>query len=124
MRDYYPLLVIGAAVSVFAVAFIIAYALMKDKKEAIGFDRNMKDSDIIKRLLGYAKPYKKEFAAVFALMVFSIAYDIVSPLLVGNITGIIKESFEMRELVSTILIYAGVLDLHLLRLHARNAQCI
>lgn len=120
MRDYYPLIVIGAAVSLFAAAFIIAYVLMKDKKEAIGFDRNMKDSEIIKRLLGYAKPYKKEFAAVFALMVFSIAYDIVSPLLVGNITGIIKEDFEMYQLVSTILIYGSVLIVSLVCTYAQS----
>lgn len=120
MRDYYPLIIIGAAVSLFAAAFIIAYVLMKDKKEAIGFDRNMKDSEIIKRLLGYAKPYKKEFAAVFALMVFSIAYDIVSPLLVGNITGIIKEDFEMYQLVSTILIYGSVLIVSLVCTYAQS----
>ena len=104
MREYYPLLVVGAAVSVFALIFILAYIFMKDKKESIGFDRNMKDSEIVKRLLGYAKPYKKEFAAVFALMIFSIAYEIVSPLLVGRITGIIKDDFEMPQLISMIVI--------------------
>ena len=118
MHEYYPLLVIGAAISTFAVAFIIAYVLMKDKKEAIGFDRNMKDSEIIKRLLRYAKPYKKEFAAVFGLMIFSIAYEIVSPLLVGNITGIIKEDFEMYQLISLIIAYAGVLILSLVCTYA------
>ncbi len=120
MHEYYPLLVVGAAISTFAVAFIIAYVLMKDKKEAIGFDRNMKDSEIIKRLLGYAKPYKKEFAAVFGLMIFSIAYEIVSPLLVGNITGIIKEDFEMYQLVSLIIAYAGVLIVSLVCTYAQS----
>ncbi len=120
MHEYYPLLVIGAAISTFAVAFIIAYVLMKDKKEAIGFERNMKDSEIIKRLLRYAKPYKKEFAAVFGLMVFSIAYEIVSPLLVGNITGIIKEDFEMYQLISLIIAYAGVLIVSLVCTYAQS----
>ncbi len=120
MHEYYPLLVIGAAISTFAVAFIIAYVLMKDKKEAIGFDRNMKDSEIIKRLLRYAKPYKKEFAAVFGLMIFSIAYEIVSPLLVGNITGIIKEDFEMYQLISLIIAYAGVLIVSLFCTYAQS----
>ena len=120
MRNYYPLLVIGAAVVVFAAAFIIAYVLMKDKKESIGFDRNMKDSEIVKRLLGYAKPYKKEFAAVFALMIFSIAYEIVSPLLVGRITGIIKDDFEMSQLISMIIIYASVLVVSLICTYAQS----
>ena len=120
MRNYYPLLVIGAAVCVFAAAFIIAYVLMKDKKESIGFDRNMKDSEIVKRLLGYAKPYKKEFAAVFALMIISIAYEIVSPLLVGRITGIIKDDFEMPQLISTIIIYASVLVVSLVCTYAQS----
>ena len=43
MYEFYPLLVVGAIVSLFATVFILAYVFMKDKKEAIGFDRNMKD---------------------------------------------------------------------------------
>ena len=50
--------------------FIIAYVTMKDKKTAIGFDRNMKDTEIVRRLLVYAKPYWKKFALVLLLMVF------------------------------------------------------
>ena len=61
MREYYPLLVVGAVVGTLSVLFVLAYALMKNKKEAIGFDRNMKDGEIIRRLLRYAKPHKKSF---------------------------------------------------------------
>ena len=43
MHEYYPLLAVGAAASVLALIFILAYIFMKDKKEAIGFDRNMED---------------------------------------------------------------------------------
>ena len=57
MREYYPLLLVGAIVGILATVFIIAFAMMKDKKEAFGFERNMKDSEIIRRLLKYAKPY-------------------------------------------------------------------
>ena len=64
MREYYPLLVIGALIGVISVIFIIAYALIKDKKNAIGFDRNMKDSVLIKRLLKYARPYIPNFLLV------------------------------------------------------------
>ncbi len=109
MHEYYPLLVIGAAVSVFAAAFIFAYAFMKDKKEAIGFDRNMKDTEITKRLLRYAKPHWKNFLAVFFIMIFSIAYDIVSPLIVSRIADLIKGSFEMKQLFVMIGVYVGIL---------------
>ena len=61
MREFYPLLIVGAIISVFAAAFILAYVFMKDKKQAIGFDRNMSDKEIIKRLLVYAKPHKASF---------------------------------------------------------------
>ena len=47
--------------------FIIAYLTIRKQKEAIGFDRNMKDSEITRRLLHYAKPYWKNFAAVLCL---------------------------------------------------------
>ena len=48
MHDYYPLLVVGAIIGAFTVCFITAFALMKNKKEAIGFDRHMKDSELIR----------------------------------------------------------------------------
>ena len=43
MPTYYPLLIMGAIIGVVTTVFIIAYATMKDKKTAIGFDRHMKD---------------------------------------------------------------------------------
>ena len=57
MHEYLPLLIVGGIIGVFTVLFLAAYALVKNKKEAMGFDRNMADSEIIRRLLGYAKPY-------------------------------------------------------------------
>ena len=98
MREYYPLLIVGAILGVLSTIFIIAYATMKDKKEAIGFDRNMKDSEIVRRLLKYAKPHWPTFLLVLVLMAFSIVYDIVSPLVIGELTDSIKEGFELSEL--------------------------
>ena len=109
MREYYPLLVVGAAISVIALVFIIAYAFMKDKKEAIGFDRNMKDSEITKRLLKYAAPHWKSFLLVFLIMLVSIAYDIVSPLIISRITAIIKAEFELKELFIMLGVYISIL---------------
>ena len=54
MREYLPLLILGAIIGVLSIIFLVAYATMKDKKEAIGFDRNMKDTEIVRRLLKYA----------------------------------------------------------------------
>ncbi len=109
MREYYPLILVGAIVGAFAVAFILAYVFMKDKKESIGFDRNMKDGELMKRLLHYAKPHWKSFALVGLVMLFSISYDIIAPLLVGHIEEIIKADFEMSYLLQMVVVYAGVL---------------
>ena len=61
MKEFYPLLIIGAIVGVLSLCFVVAYAMMKNKKEAIGFDRNMKDGEIARRLLRYAKPHIGKF---------------------------------------------------------------
>ena len=113
MHEYLPLLIVGATVGIFAAVFILAYALMKNKKEAIGFDRKMKDSEIIRRLLAYAKPYRLQFMLVGLLMLFSIAYDIVSPLLVGEIERLIQGRFELSRLWIYVAVYASVLILSL-----------
>ena len=81
MYEYLPLLIVGAIIGVFSLVFILAYALIKNKKEAIGFDRNMKDSEIAARLLRYARPHVKAFLIVLLIMLISIAYDLVSPLI-------------------------------------------
>ena len=106
---YYPLLIAGAIIGAFALIFSFAYIFMKDKKEAIGFDRHMKDAEIIKRLLKYAKPYVLNFVIVGVVMLFSISYDIISPLLIGKIQGILKADFEMSELLINVAVYAGIL---------------
>ena len=60
MREYLPLLIMGAIIGSFTGIFVIAYAMVKNKKEAMGFERNMADAEIIRRLLRYAKPYWKQ----------------------------------------------------------------
>ena len=109
MREYYPLLIIGAILGVLSTVFLIAYATMKDKKEAIGFDRNMKDTEIIRRLVKYALPHWPAFLLVLFLLIFSIVYDIVSPLLIGGLMEAIKEEFELSYLYTTVGIYASIL---------------
>ena len=116
MKEYYPLLILGAIIGVFTAIFVFAYVFMKDKKEAIGFDRNMKDSEIIKRLLVYAKPYTKSFIVVFLLMLFSIAHEIISPLIMGQVIETIgaADGFELSYLISAIILYAVILIVSLI----------
>ena len=105
MREYLPLLIVCAVIGVFTILFLAAYAVLKRKTS----ERHMSDSEIIKRLLGYARPYKKDFVLVFLIMLVSIAYDVVSPLLVADIQGTIKQSFELSRLYSLVAVYAGIL---------------
>ena len=109
MHEFFPLLLIGGIIGVMSLIFIIAYVSIKDKKEAIGFDRNMKDSELMIRLLHYAKPHWKSFLLVLFIMMFSIAYDIISPLIMGEIVDMIKLDFEMKSLLAMVGVYAGIL---------------
>lgn len=109
MREYLPLLIVCAVIGVFTILFLAAYAALKRKTKEETSERHMSDSEIIKRLLGYARPYKKDFVLVFLIMLVSIAYDVVSPLLVADIQGTIKQSFELSRLYSLVAVYAGIL---------------
>ena len=109
MHEYYPITLVASIIGIISIIFIVAFALMKDKKEAIGFDRNMKDGEITKRLLKYAKPHIWSFVFVGLVMLFSIAYDIISPLLIGYIEELIKADFEMKHLLILVAVYAGIL---------------
>lgn len=110
MYEFFPLLTVGGIIGILSTVFIIAYALIKDKKGAIGFDRHMKDSEIIKRLFAYAKPFKAQFATVLLVMVFSIAYDIISPRLVGEVEELIKtKNFPLNKLYLYVALYGSLL---------------
>jgi len=109
MREYLPILIVAAIIGTFSVAFLAAYLLEKNKKESMGFDRHMEDREIIRRLLAYARPYRKNFVAVFFIMLFSIGYDLVSPLLVGHIEEMVKGAFELPYLFAVVAVYAGIL---------------
>lgn len=113
MYEYYPLLIVGGIIGLMSAIFIAAYFSIKDKKEAIGFDRNMRDGEIIKRLAKYARPHLKSFILVLVIMLLSISYDIISPTLVGNIEEMIKDEFVFSELLSYVAVYAGILAVSL-----------
>ncbi len=109
MREWYPLLIAGAIIGAFSLVFVAAYLMQKNKKSAMGFDRAMPDGEIVRRLMRYAKPYWRQFLLVFALMLISIVYDIVSPLIVGRIEGMVKEQFALSNLFRMVAVYAGIL---------------
>lgn len=114
MSEYLPILIVGAIIGVFTIVFLVAYCALKKVKEDPELDRNMPDSEIVRRLLQYAGPYWKSFILVFFVMLFSIGYDLASPLIVGKIQGLIKESFELKQLYAMVAVYAGILIVSLI----------
>ena len=112
MREYLPLLIVGAIIGVFSVLFIVAYAILRRRKEDMtDRDRHMSDKEIIGRLLRYAKPYWKSFIAVFFIMVLSIGYELAAPLLTGEIQKLLKQEagFALSQLYTLVGIYASIL---------------
>lgn len=104
-----PLLLVGGVIGTVSVLLLIAYACVKDKKTAMGFERSMADGEILRRLFGYAKPYLRQFVVVGFLVLFSISYDIASPLIVGYIEELVVGDFELKSLYVSVAVYAGVL---------------
>ena len=109
MNPYLPLLIVGALIGVLCTVFILAYALMKNKKEAIGFDRNMKDTELLKRLAKYAYPYRYRLLVLLLFVIFSILTNLVSPLLMGEIEELVKDTFELSTLYLYVGLYVGLL---------------
>ena len=114
MGEYLPLLIVGAIIGAFSLVFVLAALALKRGSKESGHERHMSDGYIVKRLLGYAKPYWKSFAAVFFVMLFSICYDVISPLLVSEIQNLIKEDFELSDLFAMVGVYAGILIVSLI----------
>ncbi len=114
MNEYLPILLLGAILGTVSTLLIVAYATIKDKKQAIGFDRNMSDGEITKRLIVYAKPYYKRFIFVGVLALISVAYDIVSPIVIGSIEEMIARDFELSSLYWSVALYASILIVSLL----------
>ncbi len=119
MPDYLPVLIVGAIIGVFSIVFLVAFLLEKDKKKSMGFERHMSDREIIRRLLHYAKPFKGQFLLVLLVMLLSIVYDVVSPLLIGRIEELIKSHFPLARLFSYVAVYAGILIVSLICTYAQ-----
>ncbi len=116
MREYLPILIAGAIIGVFTLLFVVAFALLKKQKEDMtDRSRHMSDREIVARLLRYAKPYWKNFVAVLFIMLASIAYDLISPLIMASLTDMIEEEeFALSQLFGYVGFYAGVLIVSLI----------
>ena len=120
MAEFYPLIIVGATIGVLSLCFVIAHFYVRSKKNAKEYDRKMSDMQIIRRLLGYARPYIKEFALAFILMVISIVYDLLSPVLVGEIEEMVKDKFELAALFSRVAVYAGILVVSMVSMYLQT----
>ncbi|MBQ7475180.1 MAG: ABC transporter ATP-binding protein [Clostridia bacterium] len=109
MHEFLPLLIIGAVIGVISAVFIAAYALEKNKKEAMGFDRKMSDREIVKRLLWYARPHVPSFILAIFFMILSIVYEVGSPMLIGHIEETVKDSFALPHLYAVLAVYVSLL---------------
>ena len=110
VREYLPVVIVAALIGAFTLAFVLAaLALRKHKEQLEDSERKLTDKEIIVRLLRYAKPYWKHFVGVLGIMLLSTIYDLLSPLLVGDIQNLIKEEFALKQLFTLVAIYASIL---------------
>lgn len=110
MYEYRPLLITGGIIGLFTLAFSAGYFLLVRRVKHEQSERRMSDGYLIRRLLQYAKPYTGKFVLVFFIMLVSIAYDVLSPMLLGRVQGLIKTgSFELSRLYSMVALYALIL---------------
>ena len=119
MGEYLPILILGAIIGVFSLIFLTVYLAELRSQRAGRKERNMSDREIVTRLMRYAKPYWKEFILVFVVMVLSIAYDLVSPLLIGHIQDTVKGTFALEYLFTMVGIYASILVVSLICTYAQ-----
>ncbi len=109
MAQYLPILIVGSIIGAFSIVFILAYIALNKAKDENEYERSMSDSELIKRLATYAKPHWKAFLAVLVIMAASILYDIISPLIIGDIEKIVTSDFDLKDLYDKVAMYAGIL---------------
>ena len=120
MDKYLPILIVGAIIGIFTIAFLIAYIRLKHDKNYKEYERHMSDSQLIKRLLGYGRPYIAQFILVFIIMIISIAYDILSPVLIGKIQDLIKNDFPLNKLFFMVGTYLVVLVISMISMYLQT----
>ena len=109
MREYYPLFFVGAVIGTLTILFTFLYLFARKRKLTLSAERKMTDREIIKRIMRYARPHIPAFIVAGLAMLFSIAYDVVSPMLIGRVEETVSGDFELSTLFSTLAVYAGIL---------------
>jgi len=109
MAEYTPILILGAIIGTVTAIFLTVYFCLQRKKQLEVFDRQLPDSVVVSRLLKYAKPYWHRFLLAFIIMLGSIVYDLLSPLVVGHIEKLVAEQFALSSLYAAVAVYAGIL---------------
>ncbi len=109
MYEFLPVIIVGSIIGAFAIIFIMAYIALTKHTKSLTSDRTMSDGELIRRLLTYAKPYRNDFILVFFIMLISIFYDLISPLIIGNIEKMVKDDFLLNDLYKMVILYAGIL---------------
>ncbi len=117
--NYLPFILAGGFIGALTLVFVLAYVYMKDKKESIGFERHMKDGEIIRRMGKYVRPYIPQFAIAVFIMILSVSYEIASPLILKSILEKVGGEFTMSDLYVRIALYAGILIISLVCTYAQ-----
>lgn len=75
---------------------------MKDFKDNT---RERSDKEVIRRLLTYAKPYKKEFVWIIIMMIVSLGIQLLPPLLIGLTVDMVSDdSLSYQDKIQFIII--------------------
>lgn len=69
----------------------------------------MRDRDIIKRLLSYAYPFRKQFGIVFLFMLVTVAFAIFEPLLLGKSIDVIIYDYDAQKLYGYLAILVAII---------------
>ena len=113
MNKYFPLIVTGAIIGTFTLLFSVMYAYHRSRKENKATDRTLSDREIIKRIMRYAKGHVPAFIGALFAMIVSVAYEVISPMLIGRVEETVKNDFELSSLFSLLAIYASILAVSL-----------
>ncbi len=79
---------------------------MKDFKDNT---RERSDRDVLRRLLSYMKPYKKQFLLIVVLMLFALVIELFPPLMVGYIIDtVISDTLDREGMILRVILTAAV----------------
>ena len=110
IHEFLPVIIVVSIIGALTVVFLIAwFAMRKHKDESDDRERKISDKELIQRLLRYAKPHWKSFALCLVIMVFSVVYDVISPLLLAEVQNLLKGKFQLNQLFMMVALYASIL---------------